>query len=217
MFIGPAFVLLKVLWWNRYWIQDVSCFTEKSVLSVCALEVCSFHITHNFQTSCDPAVLLNWDFRWTLPSEVTIIRTHFWIRFLRRGGKWSWSLLLCLCTELQTSSETLDLWFYLQTHSEHQRDQDGCGQGQSLGPPLHGEEAALQTPEAAAFRPRADEVSKTTQKSNSTVSVFFRWTSLSVCGGMSVSYEMKLTCDLPIYNTLTLLKSQSIILKSTAT
>lgn len=31
----------------------------------------------------------------------------------------------------------------LQTHSEHQWDQDRRGQSQSLGPPVDGEEAAL--------------------------------------------------------------------------
>lgn len=82
---------------DRHRIQDVTCFTEKSVLSVCALEVYSFNITRHFQTSCDPAAILNWDFRWTHPSEVTIIRTHFWIRFLRRGAGDDGPDLLCLC------------------------------------------------------------------------------------------------------------------------
>ena len=50
---------------------------------------------------------------------------------------------------------------YLQAYSEYQWDQDRRGQSKGLGAPFHGEETALQAPEAAAVRPRAYKVSDT--------------------------------------------------------
>ena len=55
----------------------------------------------------------------------------------------------------------VDSLMYLQAYSEYQWDQDRRGQSKGLGAPFHGEETALQAPEATAVRPRAYKVSKT--------------------------------------------------------
>lgn len=117
--------------------------------------------------------------------------------------------------------------FHLQTHSEHWGDQDRRGQGQSLGPPLHGEEAAFQTLEAAALRSRANKVSWTTTlhwqqlfhciwSCSSNLLTFLRLKVYlsaldSFCTCRNVHFESQTVCDEAIYNVF-LLELQSIIL-----